>query len=539
MKIARNILIQEKSLMYKISVIIYLLIIAFPVTAKVYYISSEGNDLTGNGSISMPWKSLSKACSRVITPGDTIYVKAGYYNETKTSRLAVGVSLTGEGNNSIITSTSLKAEWNPIIDMRSSLLVNGNQTISYLKFDGELTAAMALDIRKRNNVRIHHCTFLDLFFTAVYWVGNGGRAGGDPYASAYPPINYVTGSEFHDNTVNNCSVYTYFGSGALYIGGHEGMLIFNNTITQTSRANGRNGYCIKIFGNGGWMRGMKIYNNIITVSGNEWLFAIEGFFCMGSEIYNNTITGAIDINFTWKDTYDYGLWIHNNTLGPVSSSSNGYTGIILEFRVEDNIIERNYFRNCAVGIHHTMRYPYPWVHREKIRYNKFYNSGNGSYHSAIRFGETSYDFDIDSLEIYNNIFHTESDAGAYFGLHIRGFRTASNVKIQNNIFLNFSWSWFDSNRGNYITNLYVQNNILYKNANSNSAILNGTPTNYINTGNIIANPNFYSESNFHPKSNSPVIDAGIYIPGIIYDLEDKQVDNPPNIGCYERIEISH
>jgi hypothetical protein len=506
------------------------------VSGKIYYISQAGNDLTGDGSNSSPWKSLSVACRMVNKPGDTIFVTAGVYNETVTSRLGIGVSLTGEGNNSVITSTTLTAEWTPLLDLRSALLVDGFQTISYLKFDGNLLkAAQALWIAKRKNVEIHHCTFIDFHYVAILWVGDGGDSGSDPYDNPIFPTNYVTGSKFYNNLVTNCSLYDSYGRGALYIGGHEGMQIYGNTITQEGRVSGSNGYPVKIAGNGGFMKGLKIYNNTIKKTGDNWGFAIESFFMYGTEIYGNNITGAIDVNYIEKRGYDYGLFIHDNNLGPETAVSYEYSGIILEFGVEDVIIDRNHFRNCAVGIFHTMRYPKPWVLREKIRYNRFSNTGNGSYHSAIRFGETSNDFDINDLEIDNNVFHTEPKGGAYFGLHIRGFRTASNIKIRNNIFINFSYYWFESNRGNFFDGLNVQNNILYNNANSNNISLSGSPKNYTNSGNVNTNPDFSSELNFHLKPGSKAIGAGLNIPGLLFDPDGVPISNPPNIGCYETI----
>jgi hypothetical protein len=526
----------------KTLIVIILAVRCIEASARVFYVSQDGNDNTGNGSAAAPWRSLYKACECVKTAGDTIFVRVGIFDEKTTSKLAAGVNIVGEGINSVITSTTLTSEWTPIIDMRSPSFTNGNQTISNLNFDGSsLKAAQALWIAKRNNVGIHHCTFKDFKYTGITWVGDGGNSGSDPYDKPVYPANYVTGSVFHDNTVTNCAINEPYGwgRGALFIGGHDGMLLYNNKIIQTQRADGYNGYPIKAFANGGFMKGWKVYNNTIIKKDHgtgSWPFAVEGAFYEGCEFYNNIITGAIDINFIDRGNYDYGVYIHDNTLGPDTISSYHYTGIILEFGVEDVIIERNNFRNCAVGIYHTMRYPEPWVRRVKVRYNKFSNLGYKTYHSAIRFGETQFDFDIQDYEICNNLFHGNPSERPYFGIHMRGFRKAENIRIQNNIFMNFSWSWFESNRGSYFDTLIIQNNILYNNGKSNSATLNGVPDNYINSGNIISNPDLSTESNFHPKSNSKAIKAGIYIPGMTVDLDSIPVGNPPNIGCYETVE---
>ncbi|MEI9958600.1 MAG: DUF1565 domain-containing protein [Ferruginibacter sp.] len=70
--------------------------------ASTFYISPNGNDNTGNGSRSNPWKSLYKATAAVTAAGDIIHVNAGTYIETQQSLLAIGVSIEGDGITSIL-----------------------------------------------------------------------------------------------------------------------------------------------------------------------------------------------------------------------------------------------------------------------------------------------------------------------------------------------------------------------------------------------------------------------------------------------------
>ena len=70
--------------------------------ASTYYISPTGNDATGTGSLSNPWKTLRKATLTITTPGNIIHVNAGTYVETLTCTLAPGVSIEGDGVSSII-----------------------------------------------------------------------------------------------------------------------------------------------------------------------------------------------------------------------------------------------------------------------------------------------------------------------------------------------------------------------------------------------------------------------------------------------------
>ncbi len=51
------------------------------VSAATYYVATTGNDTTGNGSFSLPWKTIGKAAS-VMVAGDTTYIRGGTYNIT-------------------------------------------------------------------------------------------------------------------------------------------------------------------------------------------------------------------------------------------------------------------------------------------------------------------------------------------------------------------------------------------------------------------------------------------------------------------------
>ncbi|HPI54750.1 MAG TPA: right-handed parallel beta-helix repeat-containing protein [Chitinophagaceae bacterium] len=66
------------------------------------------------------------------------------------------------------------------------------------------------------------------------------------------------------------------------------------------------------------------------------------------------------------------------------------------------------------------------------------------------------------------------------------------------------------------------------------------PTNLVTATNCTVNDNSnypqfvdYSKWDFHPETTSPMKGAGIDIPGIIIDLDQKSRPNPPSIGCYE------
>ncbi|MCU0473449.1 MAG: T9SS type A sorting domain-containing protein [Bacteroidales bacterium] len=511
--------------------LIFMFSIGTLLKATTYYIDPNGDDITGTGAINSPFRSLFKACEVAIFLGDIIHVNSGIYNETKTSMLAVGVSIEGVGVTSVITSTTLSTEGYSILRLLSNEIADGNQSVSYLKFDGgALTAAGAIKIQKRNDVKIHNCTFVDFHYYAVAWDGDGGD-------EINPPTNYVTGSEFYNNSITNCAAYTSYAYGALYIGGQDGMLIHDNNISQKGRPSGKNGWPIKIWGNGGWARGLKIYNNTLFQDDyTNWDFCIEGLHFYGLEIYNNTITGAIDLNYCSKGTYAFGAYIHHNILGHEMPIEKSGTAITLEFNQSDVIISNNRIRNVGVGIYYTPRTGNT-VTNQIVSYNIFEDIGGNDnfYWGAIRLWADTEDFILGSYEVYNNVFYSNPTQPVYYGVAIGGFTNGLTIKIINNIFLNFNARWLLLKSASNLNDLYVQNNMFHNNGNNNVLALTGNPSNFINSGNIIDNPDFYSESNYHLQASSPAVDAGLQIPTLTKDFDGTAVSNPPNIGCFETI----
>ena len=303
--------------------------------ANSFYISPSGSDEKGNGSFAKPWQSLFRATSLVTSPGSIIHLMAGKYVEINTSILAPGVSIEGVGESSIILS-AIKRDWASVILARSDEGTMGDQHISNLKFDGQnMTAFWAIWISGRSNVSIHNCVIVDFKDRGVIFDGRSDNTQG-------PPTIFAKGNSFHDNNVTNCAAYNtengVYGRGSLNIGGQDGMLIYNNIITQDSRPDGYNGWPIK-YSNDGYLKGVKIFKNTLikkpfagTFGGdNGWDFAIELWHVLGGvEIYDNTIQGSIDIVNAVKTTYNFSAWLHHNTISQKKLNSYFESGMVFE-----------------------------------------------------------------------------------------------------------------------------------------------------------------------------------------------------------------
>ena len=501
--------------------------------ATTYYVSTTGNDASGTGTITNPWKTLYKATNTVAGVGDIIHVNAGTYLETLQCVLKPGVSIEGDGATSILK-TTLTADWTELLSLRSPEGTNGNQHISNLMFDGQnLSTFWGIYVGGRSNVSIHDITMVDFKDRGVLFGGRNDGAGA-------PPTIYATGNTFYNNTITNCAAYNLptgsYGRGCLNIGGQDGMLIYNNTISQTSRPEGYNGWPIKGW-NEGYVRGCKIYNNTLNKipmgnsTGNTgWNFAIELFNESGLEIYGNTITGgSIDLNFQTKNGYAYSVWIHDNVIKQTALNTWIESGIVLEYGTDGAIIENNTIDKKAHGIEFNPRSG-DVVKNVTIQRNLITNvtiaQNTGG---LIGIFSNAGDYSIDNFNVLNNTMVATAGAAPWWGINLGGLNTgyARNVNIKNNIITNIVSGWLVQGGAVGIDSLSIQNNNTFNNGSSNNPIFNGVqPTHYTNTNNIHILPLFISLTNFLLQPLSPCIDAGTYV-GLTYS------GSAPDIGYAE------
>ncbi|MBK7558139.1 MAG: DUF1565 domain-containing protein [Chitinophagaceae bacterium] len=131
--------------------------------AATYYISPTGNDATGNGSNTNPWRTLYRATQTATAFGDLIRVIAGTYTETQTCILSTGVSIEGDAAATTIIRGAMTNNFGAILELQSPDQTNANQSISKLTFDGQYVSPtnnktwLAIWITGRSNVSIHDC----------------------------------------------------------------------------------------------------------------------------------------------------------------------------------------------------------------------------------------------------------------------------------------------------------------------------------------------------------------------------------------------
>jgi hypothetical protein len=514
-----------------------------PPPAADYYASTTGDDGSGDGSFAHPWLSLAHAAATVKMAGKSIYVLPGTYTELEAVKLAPGVSVSGAGETSKIRvgyampDTNVRNSFLTLVSQAEGAM--GNQSISGLAFDGiSLKAPHAIHVEGRSNVKIHHCTFKDFGEDAVTFHG------GVSTSDSGPPTTYATGNEFHHNTVANSSAYAGYGHGALQFGGQVGFLAYDNTMTQTQRAAGQNGYLIKLY-RAGYNKGCKIYDNVLTkapASGvpGDFDFAVEMWNVEGLEIYGNTIAGDVDVAGIRKGTYAFGVDIHHNKLGAASAlppNAHRESGITLEQQAwggaSDVIIRNNRFQHMSYAVYMYNMNAGVASNNIEVVNNLFFDTV-ATVFSGVP-GSTISDYRFWHNTLYagqNNLDGIEFDPFA----NMRGF------SFRNNIVVGFKRAPFTiyapGTPGSYeIANLSIENNLFFGCGNNNGVSnLNADPgmvqRNATVANNRVLDPAFVSTADHHIQSVSPARAAGLSL-GVASDFDGVGRSTPPDIGAYQ------
>ena len=514
-----------------------------------YTIDPAGSDDTGDGSSASPWLTLAHACSQVTSPGDVIHVDAGTYTEAAQCQLAVGVSIEGEGPQSVITST-MSSENTPIIRLSSDAEgTDGNQHISFLALDGSgLSADSPLAVVGRSRVSLHDLRVVDFY-------RQGPSFSGDTSGDGVPEV-YATGNMFYGNEVQNCARDYYqdidgttyhFADGGFLFGGQEGMLIHHNTFDETERF----GYPVKFAGEG-HDKGCKIYANAITANfydgqPNSWNISIELWYSEGGiEIFDNVIQGPIDFGgaYTAKGDYPFAADVHHNVIGPTALQSHGEQGLYIERAHEGPLyVRNNTFRNVESGI---AIYPDVSDTVENIYiYDNVFDHlgivGSDWYGAGIVWDNITSEVgtELSNIDIVDNVFNAGDESTPGVGIRLPNLGHATAVTVRNNIVQGFHLPVYgDKEVGSDVTidGLSIENNLFWNNTNGNDPeLVELVPTNTTIQNNLVADPAFVAADDFHLKAGSPAIDAGLPIPYVSVDHEDVPVGNPPNIGCYETV----
>lgn len=528
-----------------------------------WYVDTGGDDGTGNGTSGNPWLTVVYALSQ-SNFGESICVNDGTYDEARL-HIPVGVSLRSTSENA--TLVTIQPNYNvglyPFVNLiTASPGSNGNQTISYLTFDGDTgtySGLVGIEIENRDNVIITHCDIKDFTGSSGscgvmvestevshnisggdYWPDDPQTIGTDTNIDALWPANPVENFELSYCTIINCGYRTSLSSGSKYSAiwpfHLKNSSIHHNTInTEDSRGE-------PIKGTSALLHNVDIYNNDITSAyyTDRPSWAIEVWYLRnGCEIYNNTLNAPLSIS-SGKETK-----IYNNTIIATWSSEIQYIGGMgIEFilqgegEIYSNYLEKAGYYGIVLGLESNSGNRNRTIRNVKVYNNIIYNAWSKAIYVENRNTRT-HSYTVQDIEVYNNtcddlvspytyhpILHVESEATG------GGSVTTDNIKFINNICTN--GPGYAGKTEGTITNLSIDHNLFYNNNNDDWQ-------GFADTNPVTTNPVFVAAGDkpayFKLDTGSNAIDAGTNsVNGTVtddYDGVARPVGTTYNIGAYE------
>lgn len=540
--------------MKKLLIILFVCLLPFLGEAQTnHYVSTTGSDFAGDGTIANAWATLHNAASQVTTAGDTIQILDGTYTVTQAALIAPGVNVKGQSIAGTILKSHYKNDWNfndpvdaPVTFSSNTEGTNGNQSISNLTLDGDaLQGNTAIMVKCRSNVLIHDMTIKDFYINGISLFGSAVN-------SETQPTTYSTGNKIYNITIENCSDSdaTNIGGGNININGQQGLEIYNFNLSNTARANGRNGDNIL---NNRYGKGLHIHDGISTKpssNNDHWNFHFEiPNGSGGTEIDHVTFNGGdLDVDMGGNVPYDYSqpymFYVHHNylqdSLGTIYNGSHGKYSMTIEgAKVVNVIIDHNTYDyiDHVFSMTDGTASGTPSNDSNIVFSNNVANhtgSGiSGTFEALIEIQKIEAGGSITGLKIINNTVKPNSTTNSSaINITTNNGATTSGVEIGSNIFLNGKngyWLYVD-NTGSTFDNFTVRNNNLFNNPNSNAINFTGNAvTNYTNTGNIFTDPLFVSSTDLHLQATSPNIGAGFDY-GYGTDIGGLQSAAPPTIS---------
>jgi hypothetical protein len=549
---------------------IILFFISSLVCGADYYVSTTGvDDASRNGmSQSQAWKTLYYASTRATSSGDIINVSAGTYAaDSRLIELRSGVSVEGAGREStilVLTNTSenccLKLDsWNGW-----GSTSYGNQHISGIKFDGDLTAASAIGVVGRSNVYVYDCEFIDFVNSAVFFSGQPSytwtlqniystKTSGDH--SKMPDSNaWCSGNKAYNNIMTNCSrmADTEHHGGALRLGTQDGFEAYGNTINSLDRR----GFGIKFY-DLGWNKNTNIHDNDVEVSpvipgsGMRYDFAVELWWEIGGcRFYNNRLKGSLDlVHCVDHINAGYSMRIYGNNIGRDVMPTSGDRGILLEGRIEYLEAYKNYIHHVgrAFYIPRELNGGFTGVDRlyyTKIHSNLCVNIGrNEGFQTWLIYflpqDQAVVQAETQHFYFQNNtcVANPDITVNTWCGAMLPNVTQMSNIEYDNNIIVGFDKGGIVAEYARTkADNIRVRKNLIYDCGNNNQpyydAAFNSSLTNYTFVAGPTTSPQFVSSTDFHLQSSSPAIGQGVNV-GLLTDYDGNYWKNIPCIGCYE------
>ena len=499
--------------------------------ATIFYVNTNGNDTTGDGSASKPWRTLRYAVAKVpANQGHIIRMSAGTFVEDAQIEIPPGVSIEGAGKHLTIIQAASSFYYNPanpgyaaekfLLSLKAQVESEGNQSLKHFTIDGDSKQLHGgIYVRYRNHVIIDDLRIQNTNFNGIWFWD-------------------VKDSKIRHTELINCSWgSTGYCAGALHLGNVERVEIDHLDVNESV------GYGIKAIGPTGEnnIRQLKIHDSRISVNAvglwNDGLapnIAVElwNVNLVACEIYNSYVDNTISLvnSNSPPSTGIQTIRVHHNTIDMETRAKGAGYGV--ELSIHDAEVDHNYFIKGSYGIANWDNPVKNW----NIHHNVFY-ALEGVYPGDIVRSQKS---GLHNVNFYNNTVEFSGEKtinviGLYGG-------TSENVNVINNLFINNNtgYSYYpnalvhlENNAG--VKGLVVKNNFFDR------LPVGQVPGAY--SDNLEGDPKIYKSGDrpdpfYRPTPKSPLRDAGseasLALPAMTDDLgafeyDESLFNQPPQV----------
>lgn len=322
-------------------------------SGTIYYVSLDGNN-NNPGTESQPWQSISFAASASspVSPGDTVYVKAGTYDEQIfieksgsamnyiTFKAYPGESVMIEGNR-----LSIKELWNPMglveISGKNYIKISGFEIINSPQAGVHIADGSDHIIIENNTIRDSHRMSIKVGWDGASNIVISNNTIDRANVSKYEESISVSGADNIEISYNK--IFNNMGEGIDIKDGSTHGTVHHNIVNNTTSA----GIYMDAYSD--YEHDIEIYNNIVTNAGYAGISigtenggTIENVKIHNNLVYNNNQDGIEVSNYVSPTSPNPGtarnIEISNNV---AYNNGNGGIEIGYDRTITYNIIIKN------------------------------------------------------------------------------------------------------------------------------------------------------------------------------------------------------